>query len=79
MGEMDMHQYSDVEMARKAEKIVKEEMGRRAFAYKILDDKYGMLFDDEDSSLQAFLEGEDQGAFDGLMELVGRNGGESMG
>lgn len=72
----DVNQYGSIEMFRKAEKIMREDETRRAFPYKILDDKYGMLFDDEDVNLEKFLEGEDQRGFDALEEIVVRNRGK---
>jgi hypothetical protein len=77
VGKVETNQYGDVEQAKKAAKIMEEDESRRAFPYKILDDKYGMLFDDEDTNLDAFLEGKDQKGFDELMEIVKKNIGET--
>lgn len=52
---------------------------RRMFAYKILDDKYGMLFDDEDQNQESFLGGDDQKAYDKLMHLVEANASRGLG
>lgn len=77
VGEVNANQYGDLEHAKKAAKIMKEDESRRAFPYKTLDDKYGMLFDDEDINLEAFLEGKDQRGFDELMEIVKKNIGDA--
>lgn len=62
---------------RKVRRILQEDPKRRLFAYKILDDKYGMLFDDEDENRTAFLRGDDQRAYDRLMEIFKANAARS--
>jgi len=57
--------------------MLEQDPKRRLFAYKILDDKYGMLFDDEGETLQSFLEGDDQKAYDRLMHIVNDNSSRS--
>jgi hypothetical protein len=47
---------------------------RRLFAYAVLDDKYGMLFEHEEKNAAAFFEGRDQVAFDKFMAMVESNG-----
>lgn len=51
---------------------------RILFPYMILDDKYGMLFYDDEQSLEAFSNGEDQTSWNRLMGLVERNAKEAM-
>jgi hypothetical protein len=60
----------------KVSKLMEEDENRRAFPYKVLDDKYGMLFEDDETNVEAFFEGKDQKAFDELMEIVRRNSSE---
>ncbi|QDS72240.1 hypothetical protein FKW77_005720 [Venturia effusa] len=70
VGESDTRRYLDIEMTERARQILEEDKTRRAFPYKKLDDKYGMLFADEHTSLEAFLEGKDQEAWDELMKVL---------
>jgi len=58
-------------------KTLSEDPQRRLFAYKILDDKYGTLFDDEEQNVQSFLQGDDQKAYDRLMRIVNDNASNS--
>ncbi|MCJ1426070.1 hypothetical protein MMC29_003972 [Sticta canariensis] len=53
--------------------VHRQDPERIALPYAYLDDKYGMLFYDEEESLAAFVGGEDQRSWDRLMELVERN------
>ena len=46
---------------------------RHVFAYNVLDDKYGMLFEDYTGRIEAFKAGTDQAAFDRLMAVVASN------
>ena len=57
----------------KARKSLKENTHLRLFAYASVDDKYGTLFADEDENLASFQDGEDQRAYDRLMEVVNEN------
>jgi hypothetical protein len=77
LGELNTNQYSDLEQAKKTAKILEDDEHRRAFPYATLDDKYGMLFEDEETNAEAFLEGKDQKGYDELMTLVERNAGEA--
>lgn len=43
---------------------------RLFFWYKTLDDKYGMLFDDEETGLRCFEDGEDQRSYERLLNLI---------
>ncbi|PGH05195.1 hypothetical protein GX51_03094 [Blastomyces parvus] len=47
--------------------------GRRAFSYAYVDDKYGFLSEIPYKNRAMFLKGEDQRAYDALMEIVERN------
>ncbi|KAF9532988.1 hypothetical protein CPB83DRAFT_903469 [Crepidotus variabilis] len=51
--------------------------GRRAFAYGYLDDKYGMLFQNEDANLEKLVEAEDFKAYSELMNIVKVNATKS--
>ena len=57
---------------RQIRKTLKEDPNRRIFAYATLDDKYGMLFEDEKGNVESFLDGDDQRAYDALMQDVER-------
>lgn len=54
-------------------RALEENPDRRLFAYGFLDDKYGMLFEDEDTNFSAFQEGKDQASFDTVMQTVRAN------
>jgi hypothetical protein len=58
-----------------ARKLSETDPSRRPFEYAHVDDKYGMLFEDEGHNLTAFLEGRDQAAYNRLMAIVGRRSG----
>ncbi len=47
--------------------------GRRLFPYVHLDDKYGMVFAQEETNIEQFEQGKDQKEYDALMELVKAN------
>ncbi|KAF9524743.1 hypothetical protein CPB83DRAFT_886093 [Crepidotus variabilis] len=49
------------------------ESGRLAFMYAHLDDKYGMLFQDDDANLEQLIGGEDFEAYCRLMVIVKEN------
>jgi hypothetical protein len=53
--------------------VLQQAPGRRIFAYGILDDKNGFLNDDERQNVFYFLQGDDQRAYDRLMEVVDAN------
>ena len=48
----------------------------RVWAHIIVDDKYGMLFEDEEHNFMSMREGKDQDAWVRLMDLVRGNGGD---
>ena len=54
-------------------RVLREDSKKRLFAYATLDDKYGMTFQDDEENLEAFQRGEDQAAYDRVMERVKRN------
>ena len=58
------------EEVKKARLILNDDQNRRVFAYGSLDDKYGMVFEDEEENLAAFERGEDQASYDRLMSQV---------
>ena len=69
--------YSDTESSEEESEAVREvretmntDSSRRLFAYGFLDDKYGILFEDEETNLGSFQQGEDQEAYDLLMADV---------
>ncbi|OAX79468.1 hypothetical protein ACJ72_06212 [Emergomyces africanus] len=53
--------------------------GRRAFRYGYIDDKYGFVSQVPENNREMFLRGEDQRAYDALMEIVERNKRRLMG
>ena len=57
--------------------LLRENPKRRLFAYAILDDKYGMFFQDVDENVEAFQRGEDQAAYDRVMERMPRWAGRT--
>ena len=58
--------------------VLREDATRRVFGYAMLDDKYGMCFEDEEENQAAFERGEDQMAFDKLMRKVDANAAKGM-
>ncbi|ORY17064.1 hypothetical protein BCR34DRAFT_597156 [Clohesyomyces aquaticus] len=54
-------------------KALQQDPEKHLFAYNTLDDKYGMLFQDDETMIQSYDRGEDQAAFDRLMEVVRGN------
>jgi hypothetical protein len=46
---------------------------RRLFSYVALDDKYGMVFKNEEKNVESFEDGDDQREYDAMMELVASN------
>lgn len=59
--------------AREVRRRLREEPGRKLFAYCYQDSKYGMCLSLRDENREAFLRGDDQRAYDRLMGLVGQN------
>ena len=55
---------------KEARRILGEDCGRRIFPYVMLDDKYGMLYENEEENLEAFRRGEDQAGWERLMGKV---------
>ncbi|KAK3178345.1 hypothetical protein OEA41_000480 [Lepraria neglecta] len=53
--------------------ILETDSSRRVFAYTTLDDKYGMLFQDEEENLASFLRGEDQASYERLEHKINQN------
>lgn len=64
----------EAEISRMREKAESGEA--RVWAHITVDDKYGMLFEDEESNLASMREGKDQDAWERLMDVVRRNGGD---
>lgn len=52
---------------------LRAEPHQRLFAYGYLDDKYGMVFANEEENLEYFEQGDDQREYDALMDLVAQN------
>ena len=50
--------------------LLDSDPGRRLFAYTIVDDKYGMLFPNEEEILNSLRNGKDQVSYDRLMQKV---------
>jgi hypothetical protein len=55
-----------------AHSISRTEPHRRPFEYIMLDTKYGFPSADEEENFGAFLDGDDQAAYDRIMAIVGR-------
>lgn len=58
---------------RQVRHLLEQDPGRRLFAYAELDTSYGMIFQNFEENVAAFLRGEDQSAYDRVMEQVTRN------
>ncbi|KAL9126628.1 MAG: hypothetical protein Q9217_004348 [Psora testacea] len=58
------------ESCRRTRSLLEQDKRRRLFAYAMLNDKYGTLYDDEEQNVNSFLEGRDQKAYDDLMQVV---------
>jgi hypothetical protein len=66
--------YAEDEEVREIRRIVKDpKSGRRLLSYAYLDDKYGMVFLDEEINAERFHEGSDQRTYDELMRIVKKN------
>ncbi|KXS09714.1 hypothetical protein M427DRAFT_63617 [Gonapodya prolifera JEL478] len=61
------------EDVRRVRERLKADPTRKLFHYAYLDDKYGMVFAGRDVIVNRFLMGEDQAAYDRLMEVVKAN------
>ena len=61
------------EEAQRIQAILDQHPERKFFAYALIDDKYGMLFEEEEQVEASFLEGKDANAHEKLMTLVERN------
>jgi hypothetical protein len=66
---------NDIERAVKEQRAVK---GRKAFPYGYEDEGRGRACEDDDMDLEAFLKGEDQRAWDGLVDILEKNRGRSI-
>lgn len=58
---------------KKMYELLVEDSKRRLFAYVNLDDKYGILMQDEEEEVESLLQGEDQRAYDRLVADVEGN------
>jgi hypothetical protein len=58
---------------KKMYELLVEDSKRRLFAYVNLDDKYGILMQDEEEEVESLLQGEDQRAYDRLVAVVEGN------
>lgn len=66
---------AEIEQARETA----EAREKRVWPHVTVDDKYGMLFEDEEENFLSFREGRDQEAFERLMSIVeGNAGGNEM-
>jgi hypothetical protein len=70
---IEIPQYCDQDKVKEMLEALADDPNRRLFAYINLDDKYGMLMEDEDMELESFRRGHDQRAYDRLMAIVGGN------
>lgn len=64
---------------KEAREILRNDPSRRIFAHINLDDKYGMLFDDDEENLASFQRGEDQASYERLMRIVNANAARRQG
>lgn len=70
---------ADEEVVKAEIDVVREKADRgeaRVWAHITVDDKYGMLFEDEEHNFVSMREGKDQDAWERLMDLVKGNGGD---
>lgn len=58
--------------------LLEENPKRRLFPYAVLDDKYGMLLEDEYENQASFFKGDDQKSWERLMEIVEGNRGAGV-
>ena len=61
--------HAEMKQARKTA----EDGGKRVWPHVTVDDKYGMLFEDEEEIFLSYREGKDQEAFERLMSIAERN------
>jgi hypothetical protein len=64
----------DHKLAVQVQQLREQYPGRRMFDYKTLDDKYGMVFDNEEQAIEKFEDGRDQSSWEQLCKLVKDNG-----
>ena len=80
MGDFDDgFENADKEVVKAEIEVAKEKAEReegRVWAHIIVDDKYGMLFEDEQRNFISMREGKDQSAWERLKDLVKGNGGD---
>jgi hypothetical protein len=62
-------------LAVKVQQLREKYPGRRMFDYKTLDDKYGMVFDNEEQAIEKFEDGSDQSSWEQLCRLIKDHGG----
>lgn len=60
----------DVKAVREA---LRRDTRRKLFSYGYLDDKYGMVFCNEEANIERFEQGDDQKKYDTVMEIVAQN------
>ena len=74
--EVEYEAWEDVERYEKVCAILRDDPNRILFNYSILDDKYGMVFHDENQIATSFFEGKDQDAYENLVAVVSENRAE---
>lgn len=57
-------------VVKQARQLLKDDISRRLFPYTTLDDKYGMLFQDDNENLTAFQGGKDQASYEKLTAKI---------
>ncbi|KAK4692312.1 hypothetical protein P7C71_g4862, partial [Lecanoromycetidae sp. Uapishka_2] len=80
-GEVYPHLVKDEEVSdevREARRILEADPGRRLFGHAMLDDKYGMILQNEWENLASFQQGEDQRSYDRLVRKVNANNAQSF-
>jgi hypothetical protein len=65
------------EDVKRAREMLNENQNMRVFAYAILDDKYGTLFEAEEQNVEEFLRGEDQKSYEKLTGIIEKNAAEA--
>lgn len=71
VSKVEMEWTTEEEIRKVRKKL--EEGDQRLFAYMYLDDKYGFSFQDTDEAQASLFRGDDQRAYNGLMEIVNAN------
>lgn len=64
------------EEVHEAREILERDPSRRLFGYASLDDKYGMIFENDEENLASFQRGEDQASYDCLLRKIDANKAE---